>query len=221
MAGTLLAARFVAMWGLGFATGLFAAQLSMAGTGRPEGSGAPAQAQPSASTAHAAVEAAGEPARAPSSSRRGQQPTGAMRFDARYDFDVSIDGTDRATVLERLTATNTTARSINHLDLFVLPNFDAPGFREFELGSVRVDGRVVETLWTRDGANLEVVLPHPLEPGQTARVMILFWLRPATAADGDGDLAAALSRRGALMQFHLWYPMLSDGHGVALDSDGA
>ena len=62
MAGTLLAARFVAMWGLGFATGLFAAQLSMAGTGRPEGSGAPVQAQPSASTAQAAVEA-GEPAR--------------------------------------------------------------------------------------------------------------------------------------------------------------
>ncbi|HTK43910.1 MAG TPA: M1 family aminopeptidase [Patescibacteria group bacterium] len=143
-----------------------------------------------------------------------------MQFDAHYQFDVSVDGTGRASVVERLTATNTTSTGIDHLDLFVLPNFDAPGFREFELASIRVDGRAVETRGTQDGANLRVELRRALQPGRTARLVVLFSLRPATPAQGDGDLAAALSRRSGMVQFLLWYPMLSDGHGVSVDSDG-
>jgi hypothetical protein len=141
-----------------------------------------------------------------------------MQFDARYDFDVTVEPSGRARVFESLEATNRTAQPIDHLDLFVLPNLDAPGFREFELSSIGVDAQAIETSWTQEGANLRVDLPKAMQPGRTARVVILFTLTP-TGPSG-GDLAAALSRTGNLVQFLLWYPMLSDGHGAYLDSDG-
>ena len=218
MAGNLLAARWIAVWGLGFAMGLVAAQLSLAGTGRGGGPGPSDLGRPTAGPDRASSDADEVAERMSTTLDASRRLTGAMQFDARYDFDVTVDAGGRARVIERLAATNRTASPIEQLDLFVLPNLDAPGFREFELGSIRVDGGAVETSWTWNGANLRVALPRALQPGRTARVVILFTLTPSGPA--GGDMAAALSRSGNLVQFLLWYPMLSDGHGAYLDSDG-
>jgi hypothetical protein len=221
MAGKLLASRLVAVWGVGFAMGLFAAQLSVAGT-NPARPTPPARGAPSPL---AGVDRSSTGIATQAESRAPQQAsaprvTGAMQFDARYEFDVTVESSGRAMAVEALTATNRTARPIQHLDFFVLPNFDAPGFREFQLGSIRVDGRAAVTRWTHDGANLRVELSRPLQPGRTVRVLLLFYLTPQVVPEGSGDLAAALSRRSGLVQFLLWYPILSDGHGVSIDSDG-
>jgi hypothetical protein len=230
MAGKMLALRVVAVWGIGFAMGLFTAQLPAAGANPPPGTpgssaGAGPLASPLASSLASPERSSTGPPRpadaAAAGDESGAQMTGAMQFDARYAFDVTVAASGQATVVEALSATNRTAVPIDHLDLFVLPNFDAPGFREFKLGSIGVDGRAAESRWTEDGANLRVEMPRALQPGGTVRLSLRFSLSPAVAREGTPDLAAALSKRSGLIQFLLWYPMLSDGHGVYIDSDGA
>jgi hypothetical protein len=222
MAGKLLASRWVAVWGIGFAMGLFVAQLPVAGANRPvESPRSSAGESPVVSPVRSSTDPAGLAAPVAAPEESGPRLTGAMQFDARYEFDVTVAANGRANVIEVLTATNSTAIPIDHLDLFVLPNLDAAGFREFKLGSIQIDGRGAETRWTHDGANLRVELGRALRPGRAVRAVLLFDLTPTPAHEGTGDLAAALSRRGGLLQFLLWYPMLSDGHGVYLDSDGA
>jgi hypothetical protein len=220
MAGSRLAARLLAVLGVGFAIGLAASELPSAGADRTETAPSVTSLdRPVSSSVGSSTEVSAEPVLTSTTPEPGRQLTGAMQFEARYDFDVTVDARGRAQVIERLAATNRTARPIRHLDLFVLPNFDAAGFREFKLGSIRVNGAAPETRWTRDGANLRVELPKALQPGRNIRVVVLFSLAPGRPT--GGDLAAALSRSRDLVQFLLWYPMLSDGHGAYLDSDGS
>jgi hypothetical protein len=222
MAGKLLAARWIAVWGFGFTMGLFAAHLPVAGSTPPVGSPrSSVEASPPVRQDRPSTEPSGGVAPSAPQQASGPRLTGARQFDARYEFDVTVAPSGGATVVEVLSATNRTTAAIDHVDLFVLPNFDAAGFREFKLGSIRVDDRAAETRWTQAGANLRVELAGGLLPGRTVRLVLQFSLTPALAPEGTGDLAAALSRRGIVTQFLLWYPMLSDGHGVYIDSDGA
>ena len=142
----------------------------------------------------------------------------ALDFDARYSFDVDIDyphGT--VGVVERLVAKNLGPRAARELNLFVLPNRDADGFREFTLRSVDVDGTDVEPTWTQAGVNMVVPLPTPVERRASARVVIRFDLRPGP--DIAATQEASVSRANGVLQLLLWYPLLSDGHGAPLDGD--
>jgi len=138
-------------------------------------------------------------------------------LQATYDFDVDLDyAAGSATVTERLRVRNQ-GRATDALELFVLPHLDADGAREFELGSLEVDGRRPPLRWTQSGANLTVGLVSPLRYGATTELVIEFVLR--AGADVDTAQAAAVSKADGIMQLLLWYPILSDGRGVAAYGD--
>jgi Peptidase family M1 domain len=140
-----------------------------------------------------------------------------LQLAATYDFDVDLDyAAGRAVVAERVRITNLGSR-VDTLQLFVLPHLDADGAREFELRKFEVDGSRPALRWTQQEANLVVPLPAPLGHGATTDLVIDFTIH--AAANVAAMPAAAVSKAEGMMQMLLWYPMLSDGHGVAAYGD--
>lgn len=142
----------------------------------------------------------------------------AVQFDASYDFDVLIDyprGT--VAVVENLVASNLASQPARELNLFVLANANADGFREFSLESVEVAGKPAAITWTQGGVNMAVTLPAPIGHGERADVRIRYGLRPG--ADVSSVQSASVSRAGGVLQLLLWYPILSDGHGLRRNGD--
>src|SRR5262245_30268159 len=207
---------WILTWVLGLVMGLVASQVSISGTAEATprespGGGAPTG-QPDAEGQATQIPA--EPVRS-----TPRSPAGALRFVATYDFDIVIDPKRRtASVDERLVVTNRTDSDVQELNLFVLPHLNRPGFLELVLNSLVVDGDRMEPAWTQDGANLLVRLSRELHTGSSTALALSFTLRPGPRV--DGSMTSALSRTGDLMQFLLWYPMLSDGQGARLNGDG-
>jgi len=140
-----------------------------------------------------------------------------LQLVASYSFDVDVDY-PRATanIVERLAVTNM-GRPVEALALSVLPNVDVGRGREFELRALEIDGRHPPLRWSEDGGVVVVPLARPLRRHGTTDVRIDFTLHPGSGA--DGTRAAAVSGAGGIIQFLLWYPMLSDGRTIAALGD--
>ena len=75
-----------------------------------------------------------------------------LQLAATYDFDVDLDyAAGTAVVAERVRITNLGSR-VDTVQLFVLPDLDADGAREFELRKFEVDGRRPALRWTQEAA---------------------------------------------------------------------
>lgn len=134
-----------------------------------------------------------------------------VQVTQRYAISATLDvaaGTLNA--VETLTLTNRAYRSIDHLNLSVIPR--ALGYLAME-DAVTVDGEPVATQWTTT-TNLRVLLPERLAPNATADIRIPF--RLVVGASG-GAFSARLSRDNGVLSFGEWFPILSrphDSHGV-------
>ena len=112
--------------------------------------------------------------------------------------------------VETLTLTNRAYRSIDHLNLSVIPR--ALGYLVMD-EAVTVDGEEVATEWTTT-TNLRVLLPERLAPNATAEIRIPFHL--AVGSSG-GAFSARLSRDNGVISLGEWFPILSrphDSYGV-------
>jgi hypothetical protein len=112
--------------------------------------------------------------------------------------------------VETLTLTNRAYRSIDHLNLSVIPR--ALGYLAMA-EAVTVDGEEAVTAWTTT-TNLRVDLPEPLAPNATAELRIPFHL---TVGASGGAFTARLSRDNGVISFGEWFPILSrphDSYGV-------
>ncbi|MGH2489126.1 MAG: M1 family aminopeptidase [Candidatus Limnocylindria bacterium] len=129
-----------------------------------------------------------------------------VRVTQRYAINATLDlaaGTLEA--VETLTLTNRAYRSIDHLNLSVIPR--ALGYLAMD-EAVTVNGEAVPTQWTTT-TNLRVSLPERLAPNATAEIRIPF--RLAVGASG-GAFSARLSRDNGVLSFGEWFPILSRPH---------
>jgi hypothetical protein len=125
----------------------------------------------------------------------------------RYEISATLDvAARRLDAVQTLTVTNRSARTIDHLDLGVVPR--ALGY--FSMTEpVTVDGEAVETEWTT-GINLRVPLPD-LRPRESAEVTLRFSL----AIDRSPDaFTARTSVENGVLSFGQWFPIASREHDV-------
>ena len=129
----------------------------------------------------------------------------------RYAISATLDvAAGMLDALETLTLTNRSYRSIDHLNLSVIPR--ALGYLAME-DTVTVDGEAVAAEWTTT-TNLRVPLPERLAPNATTEIHIPF--RLVVGASG-GAFSARLSRDNGVLSFGEWFPILSrphDSYGV-------
>jgi len=134
-----------------------------------------------------------------------------VRVTQRYAINATLDvAAGTLDAVETLTLTNRAYRSIDHLNLSVIPR--ALGYLAMD-EAVTVDGKAVATEWTTT-TNLRVPLPERLAPNATAEIRIPF--RLSVGASG-GAFSARLSRDNGVMSFGEWFPILSrphDSYGV-------
>lgn len=134
-----------------------------------------------------------------------------VQVTQRYSISATLDvaaGTLNA--VETLTLTNRSYRSIDHLNLSVIPR--ALGYLAME-DAVTVDGEAVAVEWTTT-TNLRISLPERLAPNATAEIRIPFRLVVGASA---GAFSARLSRDNGVLSFGEWFPILSrphDSYGV-------
>ncbi len=131
----------------------------------------------------------------------------AQRYAISATLNVAAGTLD---AVEILTLTNQAYRSIDHLNLSVIPR--ALGYLAMD-EAVTVDGEEVATEWTTT-TNLRLPLPEPLAPNATVEIRIPFHL--AVGASG-GAFSARLSRDNGVISFGEWFPILSrphDSYGV-------
>ena len=134
-----------------------------------------------------------------------------VRVTQRYAINATLDmAAGTLDAVETLTLTNRAYRTIDHLNLSVIPR--ALGYLAMD-EAVTVNGVAVSTEWTTT-TNLRVPLPKRLAPGATAEIRIPF--RLAVGASG-GAFSARLSRDNGVISFGEWFPILSrphDSYGV-------
>ena len=125
----------------------------------------------------------------------------------RYDITATLDvGSGRLEAVEVVTLTNRSTRTIDHVNLSVVPR--ALGY--LEMGdTVSVDGRQIEADWTTT-INLRVPLDG-LDGGESAEIGLEFALNVGTSPDA---FSARLSREAGVLSFGQWFPIVSTEHEV-------
>jgi Peptidase family M1 domain len=125
----------------------------------------------------------------------------------RYEITATLDvGANRLDAVQRLTVTNRSSRTIDHLDLSVIPR--ALGYLAMPR-PITVDGAQVETRWTT-GINLRVSIPK-LAPLGTTTLRIPFTLEIGRSPDA---FTARTSVENAVLSFGQWFPIVSTEHDV-------
>ena len=125
----------------------------------------------------------------------------------RYDITATLDvGANRLDAVETLTVTNRSARTINYLNLSVVPR--ALGYLSMP-DPITVDGAEVDVRWTT-GINLRVSLPN-LAPRETAMLRIPFTLEIGRSPDA---FTARTSVENGVLSFGQWFPIVSTEHDV-------
>ena len=125
----------------------------------------------------------------------------------RYDIAATLDvAANRLDAVERLTVTNRSAWTIDHLDLSVVPR--ALGYLSMP-GPITVDGSEVAARWTT-GINLRVSLPK-VEPRETVTLRIPFTLEIGRSPDA---FTARTSAENGVLSFGQWFPIVSTEHDV-------
>ncbi len=134
-----------------------------------------------------------------------------VQVTQRYAISATLDvAAGTLDAVETLTLTNRAYRSIDHLNLSVIPR--ALGYLAMD-EAVTVDGEEAAIEWTTT-TNLRVPLPERLAPNDTAEIRIPFHL--VVGASG-GAFSARLSRDNSVISFGEWFPILSrphDSYGV-------
>jgi Peptidase family M1 domain len=126
-----------------------------------------------------------------------------QRYEIRATLNVAAGRLD---AVERLTVTNRSARTIDHLNLSMVPR--ALGYLSMPQ-RVTVNGERVASRWTT-GINLRVELPG-LAPGETARLRIPFRLDIGRSPDA---FTARTSVENGVLSFGQWFPIVSTEHDV-------
>jgi hypothetical protein len=125
----------------------------------------------------------------------------------RYEIAATLDvGSGRLDAVEEITLTNQSTRTIDHVNLSVVPR--ALGYLEMA-DSVTVDGRSVVGAWTTT-INLRVPL-EGLDGGETVVIGLSFALNVGTSPDA---FSARLSRDAGVLSFGQWFPIVSTEHEV-------
>ena len=125
-----------------------------------------------------------------------------VQVEQHYAISAILDAAGTLEAVETLTLTNRAYRSIDHLNLSVIPR--ALGYLVMD-EAVTVDGEEVATEWTTT-TNLRVLLPERLAPNATAEIRIPFHL--AVGSSG-GAFSARLSRDNGVISLGEWFPILS------------
>ena len=125
----------------------------------------------------------------------------------RYEITATLDvGSGRLDAVEEITLTNRSTRTIDHVNLSVVPR--ALGYLEMA-DTVTVDGRAVVGAWTTT-INLRVPLER-LEGGESVVIGLTFGLNVGTSPDA---FSARLSRDAGVLSFGQWFPIVSTEHEV-------
>jgi Peptidase family M1 domain len=125
----------------------------------------------------------------------------------RYELTATLDvATGRLDAVEMLTVTNRSARTLDHLNLSLVPR--ALGYVT-AFGPVTVDRREVESRWTT-GINLRIPLPR-LAPRATATIRIPFTLEIGRSPDA---FTARTSVENGVLSFGQWFPIVSTEHDI-------
>ena len=125
----------------------------------------------------------------------------------RYEITATLDvGSGRLDAVEEITLTNRSTRTIDHVNLSVVPR--ALGYLEMA-DTVTVDGRSVVGAWTTT-INLRVPL-EGLDGGETVVIGLSFALNVGTSPDA---FSARLSNEAGVLSFGQWFPIISTEHEV-------
>ena len=125
----------------------------------------------------------------------------------RYDIVATLDvASGRLDAAQTITLTNRATRSIDHVNLSVVPR--ALGYLDMD-GTVTVDGQPVAGEWTTS-INLRVPLDD-LAGGETVEIGLSFALTVGTSPDA---FSARLSREAGVLSFGQWFPIVSTEHEV-------
>ena len=125
-----------------------------------------------------------------------------------YDIAATLDvATGRLDAVEQLHLTNRSTRSIDHVNLSVVPR--ALGYLELDEAAVSVDGQPVQAEWTTT-INLRVPLDD-LGAGESVEIGLAFALNVGTSPDA---FSARLSNQNGVISFGQWFPILSIEHEV-------
>jgi hypothetical protein len=128
-------------------------------------------------------------------------------FSQRYEIAATLDmAAGRLDAVETLSLTNRAPRTIDHVNLAVVPR--ALGY--FELtGPLTVNDAAVDVDWTTS-INLRVPLDD-LATGESAEIELPFALTLATSPDA---FSARLSSENGVLSFGQWFPIVSIEHEV-------
>jgi hypothetical protein len=139
-----------------------------------------------------------------------QEPAAAATTTSlgqRYEIAATLDvGSGRLDAVEEITLTNRSTRTIDHVNLSVVPR--ALGYLEMA-DTVTVDGRSVVGAWTTT-INLRVPLDD-LHGGESVVIGLSFALNVGTSPDA---FSARVSRDAGVLSFGQWFPMVSTEHEV-------
>ena len=125
----------------------------------------------------------------------------------RYVITATLDvASGRLDAVERLTLTNLSTRTIDHVHLSVVPR--ALGYLEMS-DSVTVNGQPATGEWTTT-INLRLPLGE-LAAGASVEIEIPFALNVGTSPDA---FSARLDRRAGVISFGQWFPIVSTEHEV-------
>ncbi|MGQ0607347.1 MAG: M1 family aminopeptidase [Chloroflexota bacterium] len=137
-------------------------------------------------------------------------PVGAAgnpRVDQRYLIVATLDvAAGRLDAVEELALTNRSGRSMDHVNLSMIPR--ALGFLTMD-DPITVDGVAVETEWTTS-INLRVPLDG-LNRGETATIRLPFRLDIARSPDA---FTVRTSAENGVLSFGQWFPIVSIEHEV-------
>ena len=133
--------------------------------------------------------------------------TTTTQLSQRYEITATLDVVaGRLDAVEQLQLTNRSPRTIDHVNLAVVPR--ALGY--FEMTEpLTVDGEPVDAEWTTT-INLRVPL-EDLGAGETVEIGLAFGLTLATSPDA---FSARLSSENGVLSFGQWFPILSTEHEV-------
>ena len=125
----------------------------------------------------------------------------------RYAITATLDvASGRLDAVEAITLTNRSTRTIDHVNLSVVPR--ALGYLEMA-DTVTIDGEPVLGEWTTT-INLRVPLDD-LGGGESVDIGLAFALNVGTSVDA---FSARLSREAGVLSFGQWFPILSTEHEV-------
>lgn len=140
----------------------------------------------------------------------GAEPRTTTKVEQRYVLKaeyVTTSGVLRVT--QRLSLVNRSNRSIQAVDLSVIPR----ALNSFSLQAVRVDGVPADRSWTTT-TNLRVMLGRSLAPRERTVLRLRYRITPRLQS---GAFSARLAREAGVSSYGEWFPIVSrehDSYGV-------